>query len=177
MLTLQLTNTHGINYSEIGGVHTNSTARPLLRVVAVVPVLNVAVFGPVQIRQPLKPRPPTLQIVIIQVRLRCYRLQGAQRPSQRPSAFVSVDLNGVVRGRGGVVVGFCDSSLNEVIHVDAVGCRAPAAGPDGILKLRFDVFAGQETVGAVGVLKNLRKDCALVTIMQKVHYCSIYIVN
>lgn len=133
-----------------GGVHTE---RPLLRVFTVIPVMNRAVFGPIQICQLLKPRPPTLQIVIIQVGLCCDRLEGAQRPGQRSSAFIAVDLDGVVRRCGRVAVGLCDSSLNEVINVDAVGCWT-ATGSEGILELRFDVLPWQETVGTIWVLSN-----------------------
>lgn len=120
-----------------------------------------AVFGPVQIRQLLKPRPPTLQIVIIQVRLCCDRLQGTQRPSQRSSAFISVDLNGVVRRCCRVAVGLRDSSLNEVIDVDTVGCRTAAAWPEWILELWFDVLSWQKTVGTIWVLYNWKENMLL----------------
>lgn len=147
----QLTNPHGINKSEVGGVHS---VRPLLRVFTIIPIINGAVFGPVQICQLLKPRPPTLQIVIIQVRLCCDRLEGTQWPSQWSSAFVSVDLNGVVWRCSRVTVSLCNSSLNEVIDINAVGCSMASTGPDGILKLRFDVLSWQETVGTIRVLNN-----------------------
>lgn len=135
--------------SEIGGVHS---LRPLLRVFTVVAIVNGAVFGPVQVCQLLKPRPPTVQIVIIQVRLGRDRLEGAQRPGQRSSALVAVDLDGVVGGCGRIAVGLRDSSLDEVVDVDAVGCGAAGAGPEGILELWFDVLPWQETVGTVWVL-------------------------
>lgn len=114
--------------------------------------MNVAVFGPVQIRQLLKPWPPTLQIVIIQVRLCCDRLEGAQRPSQRSSALISVDLNGVIWRCSRVAVRFCDSSLNKVININTVGCRASTARSEGVLKLWFYVLPRQETIGTIWVL-------------------------
>lgn len=126
--------------------------RSLLRLFNVISILNVAVFGPIQICQLLKPRSPTLQIVIIQVRLCCDRLKGAQRPSQWSSAFISIDLNGVIRRWSGVAVSFCNSSLNEIVNINTVGCRMTAARPDWIVKLWFDVLPGQETIGTVWVL-------------------------
>lgn len=54
---------------EEASTRTNTHARPLLRVVGILALLQGAVFGPVQVGQPLKTRPPALQIVIIQVRL------------------------------------------------------------------------------------------------------------
>lgn len=75
----QVTNPRGINLSDIGGVRS---WRSLLTVFTAVSIVSVAVFGPVQIGQLLEPRPPALQIVIIQVRLCCDGLEGAQRPGQ-----------------------------------------------------------------------------------------------
>lgn len=137
-----------------GGVHS---VRPLLRVFTIISIINGAVFGPVQICQLLKPRPPTLQIVIIQVGLCCDRLEGTQWPGQRSSAFIAIDLNGVVRRCSRVTVSFCNSSLDEVIYINAVGCRTANAGPDRILKFWFDILSWQETIGTIWVLKSQRK--------------------
>ena len=142
----QLTNPHGINKSE-GGVHS---VRPLLRVFFIL-IVHEAVFGPVQIRQLLKSRPPTLQVVIIQVRFGRDGLEGTQRPRQRSSALVSVDLNGVVGRCRRVAVGLRNPRFDEVVNVHAVSSMA-AAGPQGELELWFDVLSRQETVGTVWVL-------------------------
>lgn len=114
--------------------------------------MNQAVFGPVQIGQLLKARPPALQIVIIQVRLGGDRLQGTERPGQRAPTLVAIDLNGVVRGRGGITVGLSNPGLDKVIHVHTVGGGMSQTWPKWELQLRLYVLPWQKTIGPIRVL-------------------------
>ncbi|TNN77155.1 hypothetical protein EYF80_012624 [Liparis tanakae] len=97
-------------------------------------------------------RAPLSEIVIVLVRVRRRRLQRTEGPGDGSPTLVSIDLDGVVRRRCGIIVCLVEPHVDEFVDVHAVRAGV-LPRPRHELQVGLDVLARQVAADAIRVLQ------------------------
>jgi len=114
--------------------------------------LVVALAHRVELPKSPEARAPLSEIVIVLVRVRRRRLQRTEGPGNGSPTLVSIDLDGVVRRRCGIIVCLVEPHVDEFVDVHAVRAGV-LPRPRHELQVGLDVLARQVAADAIRVLQ------------------------